>query len=200
MKKIICLLALIISAKGMSYGTGQSVLPLGESKHSISTQMLGIINNGSGFGMQASYQYKANEILAVEGGAGFGTGDRPNRFFVSSDIMIFPDYDMQPRFSVKAAYENAEEFDSRRSILSATPIVSKGFDVSGYEIYPHLSLPIGLNLNSDNEKYETAIQVAVGASAPIPFEGFEKLMGQVEAHLNLKDSYSSIAGGIAYPF
>ena len=198
-KHVISISLLVASSSAFAYGLGQVTMPTGESHHSIGAEVLGIVNKGAGLGVQGRYLWRANEELSLDAGAGLSGGDRSNRFFVGSDYMLLPDYENQPRISVKGQIENAEEFGKRRNILSLAPTVSKGFYVKGYEAYPFIALPVGLNLNSDNQTYKTSVQVNLGLSGKIPFEGMNQYIAHLEGNINLKDSYNSVALGMSYP-
>ncbi|MBT3982395.1 MAG: hypothetical protein HOE90_13640 [Bacteriovoracaceae bacterium] len=198
-KNLLGLFLLTQALQAFGYGTGMSTYPTGLSNHTISAEMLGVVNNGKGLGIQGRYMFKASSAMSVEVGAGLSGGERSNRFFAGADYMFLPDYEKQPRFSVKGLIENAEENGKRINILSMVPTVSKGFNFWGTEAYPFVAVPISLGLEGDSKTYESMIQLSLGGSGKIPVEGYDKFIAHIEGNINIKDAYHSVAMGISYP-
>ena len=189
----------IAPANILAYGTGYVTYPLMPQKRLISTEVTGVTSTGGGIGLQGRFTQKINEKMIVDGGIGISGGERDSRFFVGADYEIFPDYMKQPRFSVKTTYTNAKEFDVRRSIIQIAPTISKGFSFWGKEAFPYFSLPMGVNLNGDDKTYETQINASAGISGNLPFDGYTDLLGNVEATVGVKDSYTALFVGVSYP-
>jgi len=165
----------------------------------ISTEFTGILSNGGGMGLQARYTQKINNQLKFDTGLGIGGGERNSRLFAGLDYEIFPDYQNQPRFSLKASYENAKEFNNRYNIFSIAPTISKGFSFWGKEAYPFFTLPVGISLNENSKKYETIINASFGWTGKLPIKGYDHLTTSVEASLNLKNSWGGVFVGLSYP-
>ncbi|MGB0453783.1 MAG: hypothetical protein ACPGJV_08705 [Bacteriovoracaceae bacterium] len=199
MKSIVLLASLIASSSLWAYGTGLSTAPMVKSKKYVSAELTGVTSTGGGVGLQARFTQQATRNVVFDAGIGMSGGDYDNRLFVGADYLIFPDYQKQPRFSVKATLENAEELDSRRNIVGLAPTVSKGFNFWGTEAYPFLALPINLNLNTDSKNYETTIAANLGILGQLPIQGYEHLTYSVEGTIKLKDSLSGIFLSIGYP-
>jgi hypothetical protein len=191
-------ICLIMATRAFSYGTGVSTYPWTENQKIITAEMTGITSTGPGVGMQARYTQRVNDKIILDGGAGLGFGERTNRIFVSSDYEIFPDYMNQPRFSLKGTFENAQEFKYRSNRMLVAPTVSKGFNVSGSEIFPYLSLPVGLSLMDVTRKYETIASAAIGASGKLPLENYDNLYGSTEISVGLKDTFTAVFLGVSY--
>ena len=198
-KHLILLLSVVFPITVFGYGLGISTHPLGLQKKIINAEVGGVISNGTGAGVQARYVQKINPVMVIDGGIGASGGDRSSRFFLGSDFLILPDYGYQPRFSLKTTLENAKEFGGRHNILSVSPTVSKGFSFWGYEAYPFVGLPVGLNLDNDSKTYNSQIMAALGATGRIPIKGYERFMANLEGNINIKDGYSSVFVGISYP-
>lgn len=192
-------LGLLTPANVMAYGLGYVTYPLMPQKRIISTEFTGITSSGGGVGLQGRFTQKINERLIMDGGIGISGGQRDSRFFVGADYEIFPDYMKQPRFSVKTTYTNAKEFNKRRSIFQIAPTISKGFSFWGHEAFPYFSLPIGANLNNDNKTYQTQINASVGISGNLPFADYKNLLGNIEATVGVKSSYTALFMGVSYP-
>ena len=108
-----------------------------------------------------------------EAGVGLGSGERTTRLFAGIDYEVFPDYQNQPKFSVKAGLENASEFGVRRNILGISPTVSKGFEANGKEFFPFFSLPVGISLDGDRNTYKTLANASMGVTGNLPFEEYK---------------------------
>lgn len=198
-KIVLAFTSLTLSASAWAYGTGYSSFPLSVEKKLLSTEITGITSNGGGLGVQARYTQKATEELSFDAGIGMAAGERNGRLFTNADFQIFPDYMRQPRVALRAGFEHAQEFDSTRNIFSIAPTVSKGFAFWGNEAFPFISLPIGVNLNSDSKTYDTAISVNTGINGHLPIEGYQNLIGSAEMQVGLKDSFTAVFFGVSYP-
>lgn len=188
-----------ITSTAWAYGTGYSSFPLSVEKKLLSTEMTGVTSTGGGVGVQARYTQKLNEQLSFDAGLGMAAGERNGRLFTNADFEIFPDYMRQPRVALRAGFEHAQEFDSSRNIFSIGPTVSKGFAFWGNEAFPFISLPIGVNLNSDSKTYESTISVNTGINGHLPIEGYQNLIGSAEMQVGLKDSFTAFFVGVSYP-
>ncbi|MDD4973266.1 MAG: hypothetical protein PHY93_02895 [Bacteriovorax sp.] len=209
MKKfnVISAMALLAMTVGLSaqkvhaYGTGLSAYPLEVETKLISAELTGITSQGGGLGMQARFTDKLSDKGTIDAGLGISGGERSARLFAGYDYELFPDYENQPRTSVKAFVENSKEFNARRNILGLAPSVSKGFSFWGKEAFPYLSLPYGISLNGTNNSYSTTLSANIGISGLIPADvGADKqLTANAEAIIGLKDSFSGVFFGVAYP-
>ncbi|MDO9183213.1 MAG: hypothetical protein Q7U04_12435 [Bacteriovorax sp.] len=205
--KVISVLALVAVTMGLSaqkanaYGTGLSTYPLEVETKLISAELTGITSTGGGLGMQARFTNKLNEKATIDAGLGISGGERSARLFAGYDYELFPDYENQPRTSIKAFIENSKEFNARRNILGIAPSVSKGFTFWGKEAFPYLSIPYGISLNGNNNSYSTTLSANIGISGVIPADiGADKqLTANAEAIVGLKDSFSGVFFGVAYP-
>jgi hypothetical protein len=199
MKILLILSTICFSLASFGYGVGQISYPLLVNSKLVSTEFTGIVSNGGGIGLQGRYTQKINKYTYFDAGAGISGGDRSNRFFLGADYEIIPDYENQPKISVKTNYENANEFGNRKHVLSFAPVVSKGLIVSEKEIYPFFSMPLSLNLDYAHNTYITSISASAGFSMKLPVEGYQHLTGSFEGAIGLNDSYSGVLISIAYP-
>jgi hypothetical protein len=190
---------LLFSSSVWGYGVGYSSFPLMQDRKLISAEATGIFANGSGLGMQVRYTHKVNKRTILDAGVGVSGGDRSGRLFVGADYEIFPDYNQQPRFSLKLNMENALEFEARHNIISLAPTLSKGFSFWGHEGFPFVSLPMGVNLKGENNTYKTVVSLAMGITGQVPIEGYTQLTANLEANINLRNNYSALFFGISYP-
>ncbi len=188
------------SSAAFGYGMGISTFPLSEDQKVLSAEVTGIVHNGSGVGLQARYTQKLSPVSTVDAGVGIAGGERSARLFAGYDYELFPDYDMQPRTSLKAFIENSKEFGTRRNILGLAPTVSKGFSFWGQEAFPYVSLPYGISLDGKKNAYETTLSGNIGISATIANEYTTKpVTANAEVIVALKDSFSGVFVGFGYP-
>ena len=190
------------SSAAFGYGMGISTFPLEADKKLLSAEVTGIVSKGSGVGLQARYTQKLNEVSSVDAGLGISGGERSARLFAGYDYELFPDYDIQPRTSIKAFVENSKEFGTRRNILGIAPTVSKGFSFWGQEAFPYLSLPYGISLDGKKNSYETTLSANAGFSTVIPSENSmtnKPITANAEVIVGLKDSFSGVFVGFGYP-
>ncbi len=204
--KAISLTAALVMMTGLSqqahaYGTGISTFPLEAESKFVSAEFTGITSTGGGIGMQTRYTQKLNEKGTIDAGLGISGGEHSARLFAGYDYELFPDYESQPRTSIKAFVENSKEFNSRRNILGLAPSVSKGFSFWGKEAFPYLSLPYGISLDGSSNSYKTTMSANIGIAGVIPADvGVDKkLTANAEAIVGLKDSFSGVFFGVAYP-
>ena len=190
-----------VSQQAHAYGTGLSSFPLEVETKLLSAEFTGITSTGGGIGMQARYTQKLNEKGTVDAGLGISGGERSARLFAGYDYELFPDYEIQPRTSIKAFIENSKEFSARRNIIGFAPTVSKGFSLWGKEAFPYISLPYGISLNGNSSTYNTTLSANIGISGVIPADvGPDKqLTANAEAIIGVKDSFSGVFFGVAYP-
>ena len=190
-----------LSQKAHAYGTGLSSFPLEVETKLLSAEFTGITSTGGGIGMQARYTQKLSEKGTIDAGLGISGGERSARLFAGYDYELFPDYENQPRTSLKAFIENSKEFGVRRNILGVAPTVSKGFSFWGKEAFPYISIPYGISLDGGSNSYKTTMSANIGISGVIPADiGPDKqLTANAEAIVGLKDSFSGVFIGVAYP-
>lgn len=202
MRNIITLTVLsgLFATNAFAYGTGISTFPLEVEKKFISAEVTGITSEGGGLGLQTRFTTKLTEKGTVDAGLGISGGERSARLFAGYDYELFPDYKMQPRSSVKAFIENSKEFGVRRNIIGLAPTFSKGFTFWEHEAFPYISLPTALSLNGRSNTYNTTVSANLGVSGILPVQtGSKKLTANAEANIGLKDSYTGVFFGVAYP-
>jgi hypothetical protein len=203
MKKIglVAVISLLMMAQNAwSYGTGISSFPLVVNKPYVGAEFTGITSTGGGVGMQARYTQKLSSSTVVDAGLGMGGGEMTSRIFGGVDFELFPDYQKQPKISIKAKYENAEEFEVRTNSFGIAPTVTKGFNFWGHEAYPFVSLPYNVQLDAADASYNTTASLNLGIAANLPWDGYRHLTATAEGVINLSDSYSGLFVGVSFPF
>jgi hypothetical protein len=202
MKKVLgmCVIGFFMVCSDLfAYGTGFSVFPLERNFGNFTMEYVGFVSNGKGDGFQARYSRRMNSIMTIDGGIGISNSELTKRVFAAADIELMPDYGQMPRVSIRPFFQSAQEYDSRRNIFGATPMISKGFSFWGKEAYPFMGLPIGLVLNSNTRQYEVRTQLALGMAGKLPSSNFENVLVNVEGNFNIQNSYSAVYLGLSFP-
>ena len=190
------------SSAAHAYGTGISTFPLEAEKKVLSTELTGIVSSGGGVGLQVRYTQKLNEDSTVDAGLGISGGERSARLFAGYDYQIVPDYESQPRTSIKAFIENSKEFGARRNILGIAPTLSKGFVFWDNEAFPYISIPYGISLDGGSNSYKTTVSANIGITGVIPGDYLsteKKITASAEGIIGLKNSFSGVFIGFGYP-
>lgn len=193
-------LLLVEGPNAWGANVGISTFPLVQNKKFLSAEFNSVVSKGGGDGVQGRFTQRVSESISIDAGIGVNGGIRATgRAFVGADFEVYPDYVNQPRFSVKAALENAKEIIGRVNKVTFAPTISKGFSFWGKEAYPFVSFPLGLGLMNSSSRYETIANLNFGINGKIPLSGMAHLIGVIEASVSLKDSYSSINAGVSFP-
>lgn len=199
-KKILFIICIsLVTLKAHSYQVGTSVYPLQENQKIISAQFGGVFTDNGGFGLTASYLQKLSPKWDLEAGMGYTGGDRGFTLYGGGDYELYPDYDKQPRVSLKGWYQYSDEFDTSINRFYASPIVSKSMLFWGNEAFPYASIPTGVNLNYDNKQYSLFSSLVMGISGNVPWEKMKNIVMTVEGKLNITGAYSGINFGFSYP-
>lgn len=200
-KTLLTMLAVLAPSLTFAYGIGYASYPIQDNKLFLSPEFTALLSEGGGAGVQGRLTYKPNQPFIVEGGFGAGTGDHSIRLFTGADYEIFPDYQKQPRLSIKGYYEYAREFKKGINIIGIAPILSKGFNFWGHEAFPYLSIPFALGLHDSSKTYRSRINLSFGITGKIPKEiqGAQNWIGNIETTFNIKDSYGGFLFSLGYP-
>ena len=181
------------------WGSVISSYPLGVQKKYVAADFTSVLSNGKGMGLQARYIQQIRAELIIEGGFGFSNGDQSYQVFASGDYEFYPDFMNQPKVSLQGSLVRAEKFNSSHTRISLAPVVSKGLSFWGSEGFPFIAFPMTLDLNNDAKNYDIAYQLSVGASVPMPFSGYEKLLANFKLHMNIQNAPSEISLGFSHP-
>jgi hypothetical protein len=70
----------------------------------------------------------------------------------------------------------------------------------GTRSFSYIALPVALSLNGRANTYATTVSANLGVSGILPVQtGSKKLTANAEANIGLKDSYTGVFFGVAYP-
>ena len=193
---VLVFLGFSAAAWGQSYGG--SSYPLRKRQRYVSADVVGVLSDGGGIGLQAKYTECLRPGLVIGGGFGFSDGERAHRIFTGVDYELYPDYMNQPKVSIGGFAERALEFSHSHTRFGIAPTLSKGFSFWGQEGFPFMSLPVALDLNGDTRSYAVATRVVLGASFPVP-AARRGLLVNVEVNMDVGNSYSGVFFGFSHP-
>ena len=200
LKKILMILSVsLLVTKAYANEIGWSTYPLKENQRILTAQFGGVFSSGGGMGVTASYLQKLSQKWDVEAGAGFTGGERGFTLYGAGNYEIYPDYEKQPKVSIKGWYQYSNEYDSSVNRFYASPLVSKSTLLWGNEAFPYLAIPTGVNLNYDNKQYSLFSALTLGISGNIPWEKMKNMAMILEGRLNITGSYSGLSFGFSHP-
>jgi len=199
MKKILVLALTLVVANALANVVGISAHPFNLKRHIIQGEFNGNFSSGSGMGLQGRYMFKKSKTLSFDTGIMLSNSDRSSRIYGGADWEIYPDHAKQPRVSIKAFIEKTDDFDIDTTSMGFAPIVSKGISISGNEAFPFISLPLRISLDPSTKRYQPVYAISTGITGRLPWKSMKHLTGNIEANFNLKNSYTGLLFGVAYP-
>lgn len=199
MKNLALALTLLVSGLTHASSIGLSSHPYSNQEKVVTTEFNSFMSNGAGMGMMAKYYQNIDNKMNFDAGIGFASGSRANMITAGFDYELFPDYSTQPRLSLKSLLESTGFDGDRINSLGVAPTLSKGFSFWGKEAFPFVAIPVKLNLNDDEGTYETALSLTTGISGNLPIDGLERLVGNIEANFDLRNSYTALVLGVSVP-
>lgn len=199
MKLTLALIATLFSLQTFASSlVGVSVHPMKEGDKLIHPEFVNRFTSGSSQGLQVRYLHNFTDKLNADAGLRVFRRDI-STFFASGTYELYPDYDSQPQIALKAFFERERNDTIDSNIFGIAPVVSKGYSFQGYPIYPYASLPLRMQL-IDTEQYKIASALTLGLSAELPFQNFSNVLGNVELNIDIDNSYSYLALGLAMTF
>ncbi len=199
MKGFILLCLSLLAIPSFASNVGISVHPLETEARILSTEYTGRLSNGSSQGLQVRYLHTYTSELNFDAGFQVSKEDI-STLFAGATYEFYPDFENQPKIAARGFIERERNNDQNVTNFGIAPIVSKGYSFSGYPAYPYVSLPMRLSLVELGDDYIFRSSLAMGISGNLPFEGFTNVVGNVEANVNLKDSFSSLSVGLSMNF
>ena len=200
MKRILIgLMTASFATAAMATTVGISNHPFTMKKHVLTTEYNNYFNGGTGMGLGVNYSQRIDQSMNIDAGFAFTDGERASRFHLGANMQIIPDYGRQPKVSVKALLGTENYEGNRINSFGAAPTLSKGFAVSGNELFPFVALPMKVSLNTDEKIYETSTAMAMGITGRLPLAGTNSLIGNFEINMPIRNSATSMVMGISLP-
>ncbi len=198
MLKLITLLSLFSSSL-LASNVGVSSIPLHEYKNMFSLEYNQQLRGSTNPGMQVQYLHSATKKIGFDAGLRISKGDYLG-FVAGATYEVLPDYNNQPRFSLRAFYErdnwNGADFNN----FGMSPTVSKGLNFNSVHLYPFLALPTKISIFEDSDEVNLASSLAIGLNGKIPNSKFKNIQAYLEANINLKNTVSNLSLGGSIKF
>jgi len=190
---------LVITLPVFASNVGISSIPLSEYKNMFSLEYNQQLSGSSNPGMQVQYLFSATKKIGFDAGLRIATDDFLG-FVAGASYEVLPDYNNQPRFSVRAFYERENWDGADFNNFGASPTVSKGFNFNSVHLYPFLALPTKISIFEDSDDVNLASSLALGFSGKIPNSKFRNIRAHIEANINLKNTFSNLSLGASLNF
>ncbi len=175
---------------------GVTTHPLSDEARVLSAEMTGYMSqrNEMGAGLRYTQGLGTNLLDVTMGGA---QDSRNLMLGAGMDFGILSEDLNQPRVSVKPFIQQLTFEDESSTIIGAAPSMRKGFATMGHEVFPYLSLPNGMRLDSESQEFIFYSSLTIGASVTIP-QSQERLVVSVEANKNLGASSDYVGALVSW--
>lgn len=194
-KNFLALAFLFTSNQALAYLTileSAEVVPPKMSRIGFVPQL--VTNDSSGLNTDVTFDSGWNEASSSR--FTLGAGKMDIHLGGTYKWVPFPDVARQPALGLRSAIWYARYKDESYMTFSAAPLMSKKVEQPVGLFTPYVALPISYTLNRHKDFFSQ--QFVIGsefATNKIPLFTFAAELG-----LNLKDSYSFIAGFVSYQF
>ncbi len=146
-------------------------------------------------GMGFRYTHEMDRARIVDLSVAGGQNSRGLTVGGGMDMRIISEELHIPRVSVKPFFLHQKFEGEDYNTVGAAPTIRKGFVISGFEFYPYLGIPVGIQLDGqDNFIYSASGTLGTAFSIP----GEEKMVISVEANKNWGASSDYIAGLVSW--
>lgn len=195
----VLLSALLVNGVALASNIGLSTHPLEVDKQVFKSELSNSFSEGQGNGIELSYLYVLTKEASVDAGIEVSDGDQSSKLYVASTYEFFPDYDNQPRMTVKGAFERSRLDGDGQSSFMFAPTLSKGMSAWGQEIFPYVAVPLRFIFTGTGNNTRFGSAFTIGASTPINgLSSTTSVLANIETTINLRNSMSAIALGIGF--
>lgn len=184
----IILLGLLFSFPAISSVIGISTHPLNEEARVLSAEMTGYMSQRNEMGMGLRYTQDISQFQRMDVSMAGGQDSRALVSNIGMDMELLSEDVSQPRVSVKPFIQYMKFEGESDTVLGAAPTLRKGFSTNGYEFFPYLALPTGLNFNNQNNEFSYYSSLTFGGSMPFPGANTNKLLFSLEGNMNMGSS------------
>ncbi len=194
--KILILILIFIPLTAQASVVGVSTHPLAEDTRVLSVAMTGYMSqrNEMGGGVRYTQGFDGNLLDVSVTGA---QDSRNMSMGAGVDFEILKEEIQSPRVSVKPHVQQMRFEDQSSTLVGIAPSLRKGFSAAGQEIFPYLSLPNGMKIDSDEQEINFYSSLTFGASMAIP-DSQERLVLSLEANKNLGASSDYVGALISW--
>lgn len=194
--KILILFLLLTSLSAYASVVGVSTHPLSDDSRVLSVAMTGYMSqrNEMGGGVRYTQGFDGNLLDVSVAGA---QNSRSMQIGAGMDFEVLKEEIQSPRLSVKPHVQQMRFETETSTLIGVAPSLRKGFSAIGNEIFPYLSLPNGMKIDSDEQEINFYSSLTFGASMAIP-DSQERLVLSLEANKNLGASSDYVGALISW--
>lgn len=194
--KLILLSLLFLSASSLASIVGVTTHPLKDDARVLSAEMTGYMSQRNEMGAGVRYTQGFNGNLLDVTAAG-GQNSRNMILGAGMDFEVLREDLNQPRVSVKPYVQQMRFEKTSSTLMGVAPSMRKGFTALGNEVFPYLSLPNGMKLDSVTQEFVFYSSLTFGASVAIP-QSQERLVLSLEANKNLGASSDYVGALVSW--
>ncbi len=188
-----------LSTSLLASNVGVSSLPLHEYKNMFSLEYNQQLSGSTNPGMQVQYLYSATKKIGFDAALRISKNDYLG-FVAGATYEVLPDYNKQPRFSLRAFYERENWDGADFNNFGISPTTSKGFNFNSIHLYPFAAAPTKISIYEDSDDVRLASSLAFGVNGKIPNSRYQNIQAHIEANINLKNTISNLSLGASIKF
>lgn len=194
--KIVATILLFLSLPAHSTIVGITTHPLAREAQVLSAEMTGYMSQRNEMGAGARYtQGFDNRLLDI-----YLSGAQESRsmsYGAGLDFQVLSEELNRPRISIKPGFRQLTFESESATQVGAAPSIRKGVAVAGYEVFPFLSLPNGIQVESKEQELDFYSALSFGASMVIP-DSQQRLVVSLEANKDLGNSSDSVGALVSW--
>ena len=164
---------------------GISTHPLRGNSRVLGAEMMGYMSQRNELGAGIRYSHQINQAKMLDFTVGGGQESRKSHAGVGLDFELLKEDIHQPRLSVKSFFQQQKFNSERFNLVGFGPTLRKGFSVYGQELFPYVSVPMGIRVNHVTDEFVYFSSVTVGASMPLPLINRDRMLLSLEGNTNL---------------
>ncbi len=188
MKKLIIFLVLF-SIKSWASIVGISTHPLNEKSRVLSAEMTGYMSRQNEMGMGLRYTQSVSDYKVLDFNISGAQESRAMNMNLGMDFIVLNEDVSRPRLSFKSFLGFSKIDNEKNNLIGFAPTMRKGLSIGKQEIFPYLSIPAGMKINTNTDEFVFTTSLAMGASFNYPGLKSKNLLMSVEANKDL--GYSS---------
>jgi len=188
MKKfIICFV--LFSFKSWASIVGISTHPLNEKSRVLSAEMTGYMSKQNEMGMGLRYTQALSDFKILDFNLSGAQESRAMNMNLGMDFIVLEEDVSRPRFSFKTFLGLSKYENEKTNSIGFAPTMRKGLSVGKQEIFPYLSIPAGMKINTNTDEFVFSSSLTMGTSFNYPGLKSKNLLMSFEANKDL--GYSS---------
>lgn len=159
---------------------GISTHPMNDQGKILSAEFKGHLSQGHELAVGLRYTQEMDQDKIIDFSFAGGNQNRGLTAGAGIDLEVLREDLQQPRFSFKPHMMYEKFQDQYSSFLGIAPSLRKSFSFMTYEIFPYLSIPSGIKINSNTDEFVYYSSLNLGISAPLAVSGGDKMLFSIE--------------------